>query len=954
MAARLKTSSFRTWTLLAGSVGALLISNAALAQDPAPAEPPPGEAEPAPPPPAEEPPPAAEAPATPPLEEAPSPTGAIEGEVVPEPGAAGAAAAGANDGEVGEVVVTVDRREKNLQKYSGTAAAFSEDQLERVGIENVRDLGSSVPGLVIGVQEGSAEVFIRGVGSSNNTELGDPAVALHLDGVYIPRPRGAGAMFFDIERVEVNSGPQGTLFGRNAVGGTVNIVSKRPVLGEFQAYAQATFGTYSTRSYTGAVNVPLGDKLAVRVAAWSEVHDPYWENAGPIYHLPAAESADSYAFRSQIKYEPSQDFTALVAFDYVRERGTGWLGANFQGPLTEEDDNGTPDDQTDDIATPYDIDTIDNPRRIYQRGMTPWYDLKHWGVRGDLSYDFGPVTAQLLGSFRDMRYVQRNGGSAGLVYDGYEFDNTGAPADNFGGNFWDQGSRSVVSELRFFAPETARFRWTVGGFFFHEDQDTFLGSNSDPANGFAGTEFPMPDTKGTSVAGYADATFDVVKEFRVIGGIRVTHEKKGRHDGLFAIYGGFPGDAGRFGTEGFQFQGANNRSIFSVPNPSTVEERVNLFLDGIKSFGARDTVPQALCADPEEGQQRIVQNETGNFRCGPAGINPALLADPTSFGINTTPQNNDVTNTFFDWRAGVEFDAADDNLLYFTVSTGHKAAGFNDTSTVNGELFDSVYDPESLLAFELGSKNLFAEKSVRLNASAFYYRYSDQVFQTVIQVSPPNPLDPDSTGSSAALSQNAASSNILGLDLDFTYSLPFGLEANIHALLMDAKFGDGTIVNDGRLGFDIPTYPVDISGNWLPRTTPVTLNYSLTGQHFTEIGSWDWSISGQTKLRQYMTPFNGRGNLLPRSDGEPNPTSQGYLDLTRPNGAARLTDEIDPYTRFDLGAGWTHPEGRLSISGYVNNVLDTTYVSSLISTPSLNLRFFNPPRTAGVRFKVEW
>jgi iron complex outermembrane receptor protein len=949
MAARLKTSSFRTWTLLAGSVGALLISNAALAQDPAPAEPPPGEAEPAPP--AEEPPPAAEAPPTPPLEQAPAPTGAIEGEVVPEPGAPGAAAAGANDGEVGEVVVTVDRREKNLQKYSGTAAAFSEDQLERVGIENVRDLGSSVPGLVIGVQEGSAEVFIRGVGSSNNTELGDPAVALHLDGVYIPRPRGAGAMFFDIERVEVNSGPQGTLFGRNAVGGTVNIVSKRPVLGEFQAYAQATFGTYSTRGYTGAVNIPLGDKLAVRVAAWSEVHDPYWENAGPIYHLPAAESADSYAFRNQIKWEPSQAFTALVAFDYVRERGTGWLGANFQGPLTRTNDNGTPDDTTDDFPDPYNIDDIDNPRRIYQRGMTPWYDLKHWGVRGDLSYDFGPVTAQLLGSFRDMRYVQRNGGNAGVVYDEYEFDNTGAPADNASGNFWDQGSRSVVSELRFFAPETARFRWTVGGFFFHEDQDTFLGGNNDPANGFAGTEFPMPDTKGTSVAGYADATFDVVKEFRVLGGIRVTHENKGRHDGLFAIYGGFPGDAGRFGTEGFQFQGANGRTIFSVPLESTVEQRVNLFLDGVKSFGARDTVPQALCNDPPEGEQRLVINETGNFRCA-FGVRDELVNTPGSFGINTTPQNNDVTNTFFDWRAGVEFDLAADNLLYFTVSTGHKAAGFNDTTTVDGALFDSVYDPESLLAFELGSKNLFAEKSVRLNASAFYYRYSDQVFQTVVQVSPPDPTDPDDPGSSSALSQNAASSNILGLDLDFTYSLPLGLEANIHALLMNAKFGDGTIVNDGRLGFDIPTYPVDISGNWLPRTTPVTLNYSLNQVIFTDIGSFDWTISGQTKLRQYMTPFNGRGNLLPRSDGEPDPTTPGFVALQA--SAARLTDEIDPYTRFDLGAGWTHPEGRLQISGFVNNVLDTTYVSSLISTPGLNLRFFNPPRTAGVRFKVEW
>src|SRR5690606_15000117 len=120
-----------------------------------------------------------------------------------------------------EVVVTVDRRTKNLQDYSGVASAFSEKKLESLGITNVRELSTQVPGLKIANQEGSTEIFIRGVGSDNNTELGDPAVALHIDGVYIPRPRGLGTAFFDIERVEVSSGPQGTLRGRNALAGTV-------------------------------------------------------------------------------------------------------------------------------------------------------------------------------------------------------------------------------------------------------------------------------------------------------------------------------------------------------------------------------------------------------------------------------------------------------------------------------------------------------------------------------------------------------------------------------------------------------------------------------------------------------------------------------------------------------------------------------------------------------------
>ena len=149
-----------------------------------------------------------------------------------------------------EVVVTVDRRQKNLQDYSGTAAAFSEKQLTNIGVTNVSNLTQVVPGLQISVNDqGSSAIYIRGVGSDNTTELGDPAVALHLDNVYIPRVRGMNAAYLDVERIEVNSGPQGTVRGRNASGGSINIISKRPVLGEYQGNAEITFGTYQQRSW---------------------------------------------------------------------------------------------------------------------------------------------------------------------------------------------------------------------------------------------------------------------------------------------------------------------------------------------------------------------------------------------------------------------------------------------------------------------------------------------------------------------------------------------------------------------------------------------------------------------------------------------------------------------------------------------------------------------------------
>lgn len=301
----------------------MVLASNALAQQPDPApEDPPAEPAPAEPAPAEAAAPEAAAPEQTPLEAQIPAEGDLAAQDAADLAALDAEAAPVEAGQA-EVVVTVDRRAKNLQDYSGVASAFSEKKLEALGITNVRELSTQVPGLKIANQEGSTEIFIRGVGSDNNTELGDPAVALHIDGVYIPRPRGLGTAFFDIERVEVSSGPQGTLRGRNALAGTVNIVTGQPRLGEFAANAEATFGNYSLRRYEGMVNIPVGDAVAFRFAGMSEVHDPFYINGSPLYDIRAPEDADNYGLRGTFKYQPSERFTAILGYDLTAERGTG-------------------------------------------------------------------------------------------------------------------------------------------------------------------------------------------------------------------------------------------------------------------------------------------------------------------------------------------------------------------------------------------------------------------------------------------------------------------------------------------------------------------------------------------------------------------------------------------------------------------------------------------------------
>ena len=136
----------------------------------------------------------------------------------------------ANPYNIEEIIVTANRREQSIQDVSGVVQSLSADEIRSAGITEFRQLQLAVPGLSIANQEGNVELFIRGVGSANNTELGDPGAAPHLNGVYIPRPRGLGGMFYDLERVEVNKGPQGTLYGRNALAGTLNIITKKPTL----------------------------------------------------------------------------------------------------------------------------------------------------------------------------------------------------------------------------------------------------------------------------------------------------------------------------------------------------------------------------------------------------------------------------------------------------------------------------------------------------------------------------------------------------------------------------------------------------------------------------------------------------------------------------------------------------------------------------------------------------
>ncbi|MEO8185677.1 MAG: TonB-dependent receptor, partial [Deltaproteobacteria bacterium] len=209
----------------------------------------------------------------------------------------------------------------------------------------------------------------------------------------------------------------------------------------------------------------------------------------------------------------------------------------------------------------------------------------------------------------------------------------------------------------------------------------------------------------------------------------------------------------------------------------------------------------------------------------------------------------------------------------------------------------------------------------------------------------------------SAVRQNAKqTTHVFGADLEGTYHLPAGLEAELHVLLMDARFSDGTYVNDSRLALgSTSNAQVDLGGNWLPRASPYTLNFALSQLIFSAAGAFDWQIQGQTRSTHYFTVFNGDGTRLVRPGPEflVAPADTAAYDLAL-NNLQRFTDVQRTYTVFNLGAGWKHPDGRLSLSAFVNNVFNIAYANTIISTNAINNRFYGNQRLTGVRARIDW
>jgi iron complex outermembrane recepter protein len=879
-----------------------------------------------------------------------------------------------------DIIVTAERKPQLSQKYGGTVAVLSGTQIKELGIQNVTDLEGRIPGLQILANNNNIEVYIRGVGSSNNTELGDPAAGMYLDSIYIPRPSGIGQQFFDLDRVEVNIGPQGTIRGRNATAGSVNFIPWHPGLKTYDAYVEAGVGNYNQYTAEAMINLPITDNMAIRLSGTHSENGSYTHNLDAATQgLRGPEWANNFAGRAQLLYKPSDQFDMLLEYDNSNEIGGGTIGTNLAGA------------EGDGVS----ISSVSNPRDVYLYPTDPHLSTSHSGERGEFNYHAKSFNAQLLLGHRHL-FSDWIGAPPGLLaYKGGQAsadanDSTGAVATDYSHYETQTLSNADSQELRFTAPKGAKLDWTIGGLHLVEHQASFLGSTADLNPYFQGIEFNTR-TNTESWAAYTDETFHVNDKLRVSAGIRYTEESKER-TGVAARYLLALGD-GHYGccmgpvlgTPGFQFAGLS-RTNFTTPDPSLTgaaqaQQALNYYLGGIKSFGVNDTVPGIFpggilptapsgnCVDSPGNAKVGLFCATNGYNWGPPGSNGKYLyatIDQSEF----FQQGASANYNFIDWRFRLEYDIAPNHLIYGLVSSGNKAGGFNDNFGTGG--IAPTYKPENVINYEFGSKNKFTVGGLpmKFNITGFYESYNDQVLSSLLSIQSAANFVNATTGTKITFpsnfnpgsiivnyNYNAANSVVAGSQVEAGLTIPPAhMNLTFNGLwLPEANVHSSQAIEDFRFQSDID--PLDagfrsIAGKRLPRTPEVQLNMQMQQKFQSKLGVFDYVLAAGYRSKSYATIFNGEdygyeaalaGKQLVDANGKlQTQTATAYR--------ARLNDTVAAVWTLDIGAGYTTTNGKIRLEAFANNLLYKNNVTGiLVSQTGGTVAFLPRPTTYGAR-----
>lgn len=416
-----------------------------------------------------------------------------------------------------EIIITAQKREQNLQDVSLAVSAFTGDELDNKGIDSGADLQFLVPSLTIGPSPwGPAQVTLRGVGAENVFPGGDPGVPIHIDGHYIQASSYILQDFLDVERVEVLRGPQGTLYGRNAIGGSVNIITKRPT-DTFEGYASVDVGNYNKRLFQAVVSGPLSDNVRGRLVASNEKRDGFIENLSSIGAQDLANS-DYTSVRGSLEIDLTDNIQVFASAYYFDD------SANSTVAILAQDYPA----YADFIVDPYvalgvsgNISASD-PRKVTLSNPSDDVYDKAKGVSLDLDWDLGDMIFRSLSSYNESdKRIQVDLSGSDVVIN--EEDDT---------HIYETFSQ----EFQLISGEDSKAQWILEAFFYDENSNVLQQLELNNLFDITGPLDPIVipvEIDASSLGVFGQVDYPITDQLSVIAGLRYNKDKKDVFSGLF-------------------------------------------------------------------------------------------------------------------------------------------------------------------------------------------------------------------------------------------------------------------------------------------------------------------------------------------------------------------------------------------------------------------------------------
>lgn len=407
--------------------------------------------------------------------------------------------AASTDGRLPDLVVTAQRRDENLQDVPIAIAAFSADDLESAGIDDLSDIGTVVPGLVFSNVVGYSQPYIRGVGTNATGPGFENPIATYVDGVYYAAQAGGLLSLNNIAAIEVDKGPQGTLFGRNATGGAIQVRTLDPEY-DFGGKASIGYGNYDTvtaQAYmTGGVASNVAANLAV---GYSRQGDGYGTN---LANGKDVDRTKNLAIRGKILWEPTADSSLLLVADYVETDGIPTL-APAPGSIPQ-----------------FNPPVASDPRDVYGDPQ-PYLHASQWGVSATLEQDFDSVSFKSISAFRETDYDSL-------------FDSTLTAEP--GTTFFITGKephRQFSQEFQLGSIDPGPLNWVIGAYYFWERagylNQTTIGGESFALYGLPSGILQAPDRVTKSGALFGQGTYETDGGLSLTAGLRYSIEQRKIH-----------------------------------------------------------------------------------------------------------------------------------------------------------------------------------------------------------------------------------------------------------------------------------------------------------------------------------------------------------------------------------------------------------------------------------------